>query len=417
MESTKFDVLLKSLSTLGEGFREKPDRTACGAVKLCTAILCFSLLIPFSTALAAGKMVIKTLFTAGVGYEDNYFLSEDDERAVMNYYIRPGIEFGYTTAKSNLLFNYVLDANWYDEKDSTPEGEVGIDDFDYAGHDMELSADTQITDRLNIGLDDTYILTRDPDRLDYYSNEIIRQKYAKNILTPHLLYQFGEKFSVKASYSNTNIDYSEDADEGSQEDRVAFTLHYNLNSLNSLDLQYQYWQKEYDETASEYDSNQVLFVFNRELKYYTISVNGGYQNRAFDNGLQEDTDGFVWGASLSGTRPQMLFSLSQNYNDTAVNDAYYLATRFTASIGHRFLEKLNAKIEGYYQFSDYLKNSDDREDNSWATSCRVDYLRNDYLSFFIEPGYEARDSSLSGNDYENVYIFLGIQINYDFGAK
>ncbi len=390
-------------------------RTWIVAVSLLSLTLANPLFI--NTSYAAGKMVLKPMITTGFGYETNYFLDEVNEREVTTYYIKPGIEFGYTTAKSNLLFNYILDANWYDESGSPPEDEVGIDKFDYVGHDMELSADTQITTRMNIGIDDNYILTRDPDQLDYYSNEIIRQKYAKNILTPHLLYEFGAKFSLGAAYSYTDIDYNEDLNEDSKENRVAFNLHYILNSLNSLDLQYQYWEKEYDKFSPDYDSNQLLLTFNRELKYYTISANGGYQKRSFDSDFRDDDDGFVWGLTLSGTRPQMLFALSQNYNDTALDNNYYLATRFTAAIGHLFLEKLNIKLQGYYQFSDYLKNVDDREDNTWAISCKLDYLRNDYLSFFIEPGYQGRDSSLSGNDYDNGYILLGLKINYDFGAK
>ncbi|MCP3892697.1 MAG: outer membrane beta-barrel protein [Desulfobulbaceae bacterium] len=369
------------------------------------------------SALADGKMVVKPLLITGLAYESNYFLTEEDEREVSTFYIRPGIEFGYTTAKSNLLFNYLLDANWYDEKGDPPAGEIGIDDYDYVGHDMEASADTQLTDRLKIGIEDTYILTRDPDELDYYSNEIIRQKYAKNILKPHLLYQFGEKFSLASSYANTDINYKDDLNEDSKENRVDFTLHYTLTKLNSLDVKYQYWQKEYNGNTPDYDSNQAYITFNRELKYYTISASGGYHRRSFDSGLQQDTDNFIWSLSLKGSRPQMLFSLSQNYNDTAVNNDYYLATRFTAAIGHLFLQKLNVKLKAHYQYSDYLDNVDDREDKSWDISCKLDYLRNEYLSFFLQPGYGARDSSLSGNDYDNTYILAGIQVNYDFGAK
>ncbi len=366
---------------------------------------------------ASGKIVIKPLLTTGVGYESNYFLDEDSERAVNNIYIRPGIEFGYTTGKSNILFNYLLDANWYDESDEPPEGEADLDEFDYVGHDMEFSADSQVSDRLKVAVEDNYILTRDPDQLDYYSNEVIRNKYGKNILKPHLLYTFGEKFSLGVAYTYTDINYENDIEEDSKENRGGATLKYRLDGLNSLDLDYQYWQKDYEQVDSDYNSNQLTLRFNRELKYYTLSANGGYHLRSFDDDLRDDTDDFIWGLSISGTRPQMLFALTQNLNDTALNNDYYLATRFIGEIGHLFIEKINVNLKSYYQFSDYLESIDDREDHTWSLSLEVDYQRNEYLSFFIEPGYSSRDSSVTGNDYENLYIFAGININYNLGAR
>ncbi len=113
----------------------------------------------------------------------------------------------------------------------------------------------------------------------------------------------------------------------------------------------------------------------------------------------------------------MLFSISQNYNDTAIDNDYYIATRFNAAIGHLFLEKLNVKLKGYYQNSDYQNNTDDREDNTYAISCRLDYLRNEILSIGIESGFETRDSSESINNYDNSFILISIKLNFNLGSK
>lgn len=386
------------------------------------ALILFSCLLLFFSSGAAivyadGKMVIKPVLSAGMSYDDNYFRDAVNERPVTIYYIKPGLEFGYTTAKSNLLFDYVLSANWYDEKNDPPPGRVSADEYDYIGHDMQLTADTQITDLLNIGLEDSYILTRDPASLDYYSNEITTHKYAKNIFNPKLFYQFGEKFGAGAGYANTNIDYKSGTDEDSMENRGAFNLNYHLSSLNALDLQYQIWMKDYDNYTSDYTSNQVMLTFSRELKYYTLTAGGGYQDRNFDDSTLKDIDGFVWNLAISGDRPQMLFALSQNINDTAVNGDYYLATRFTAEFGHLFLEKLNVKFRGYYQNSDYKDNPDNRKDDSWLVSLRIDYLRNKIFSIGLESGYETRDSTISVNDYDNSFVLLEIKFNYNLGSK
>jgi len=384
----------------------------------------FYLFLVFSvypqTVHADGKIVTRLNVATGVAYEDNYFLTADNEKSVSSYFIKPGIEFGYTTPKSNLLFNYVLDANWYDEEGSSPTGDLSSSDLNYVGHEMDFTGDTQITNHLNIKIEDTYILTRDPADLDDYSNEIIRNKYSKNILTPQLKYQFVERFSFGTGYRYTDIDYRNklDGDDDSTENRGLCNFHYDLNDLNSLVLQYQYWDKDYKRMINpDYISQQAALTLNRELKYYKLSLSGGYQSRKFENNIQEEMSDFIWAIKLSADRPEMLFTLSQNINDTAVNNDYYLATRFNASIGHTFLEKLNVKLRGYYQYSDYKRDSNDRKDNTADISCKLTYLRNEILSIGLEAGVEVRDSSLQDNDYENVYTLIGIQLNYDLGSK
>lgn len=376
-------------------------------------IILFSLY--FTGSALAGRMVIKPILTTGMGYESNYYSSSDNERSVTSYYLKPGIQFGYTTAKSNLMFDYTLNAYWYDENGTPPAGEISISEHDYVGHDLEFSADTQITDRLNIAFSDTFILTRNPDFLDPYSNEIIRQKYSINKLYPRFTYQFGDKFSVGAGYTYTDIDYNNDTDEDSKENRGSFNLKYQMNSLNSLDLQFQIWEKEYSRTSPDYTSHQTMLMFFRELKYYTISMGAGWQGRSFDSTGQSDMSNVVWTASIFGDRPQFNLSINQNYNDTALANDYYVATRFSASVGRLFLEKLNVKVGGYYQNSDY--ESINREDDTWSVNARVDYLRNHIFSIGAETGLETRDSSLSSMDYENSYISLEININLNLGAK
>jgi len=362
-------------------------------------------------------MIIKPFIETGLSHDTNYFSSQNNERPVTIYYIKPGLEFGYTTPKSNLLFDYVLSANWYDEHGDPPAGRVSADEYNYIGHDMQLSADTQITDLFNIGLEDAYILTRDPKSLDYYSNEIITHKYSKNKFNPKIFYQFGEKFGVGAGYTNTRIDYKSGTDEDSKENRGSFNLDYNLSRLNSLDLGYQVWEKDYANLSPDYTSNQVTLTFSRELKYYTLAAGGGYHDRNFDDPAIKDLAGFVWNLAILGTRPQMLFSLSQNINDTALYGDYYIATRFYAEVGHLFLEKLNVKFKGYYQNSDYQDNPDNRQDDSWLAALRIDYLRNEIFSISLETGYETRDSTVSVNNYDNSFVLLEIKLNYNLGSK
>ena len=385
--------------------------------KSCSIPVAFILLlvISVSAALADGRMVLKPFIKTGVEYESNYFSDPDDEREVITYYIRPGLEFGYTTAKSNLLFNYTLNANWYDERGTAPADRIDISDQDYIGHDLELSADTQLTDRLNIALDDTFVLSRDQDSLDRYSNETIKQKYSKNTIYPHITYSFGDKFGFTAGYSLTTINYDDNANEDSSDNRGLLNLRYQMNRLNAFDLQYQYWEKDYDQDSTDYTSHQTRFIFSRELKYYTLSASAGWQHRSFDSNSQSDLDQLIWSASIDGSRPKFNITLSQNYNDTALNNGYYVATRLSAAIGTTFFEKINVNIGGYYQNSDYENTS--REDDTLSVYTRVDFLRNEYITFGLETGFETRDSSITANEYDNTYALLELTINLNLGSK
>ena len=368
-------------------------------------------------ARAGTKMVIKPSVAAGTGYETNYLSSDTDERPVYYYYLEPGLEFGLTTAKSSLLFDYTLTAYKYEEKDDPPPGELDISSYDYVGHDMALTAETQATDRLKLELSDSFILTRDPDELDPYANEIIKLKYASNEFSPKLEYRLSDTFTLGAGYSYSTIDYDRSDQEDSRENRGAANLVYHLNSITSLDLKFEYWQVEYDKTTPDYDSRQTTLTFLRELKYYTISLGAGYQTRSFESDLASDISGPVWNIRFKCPRPYIMVSLGQNYNDTAVADQYYLATRLSAEFGSRFWEKIDLKIKGYFQNSDFEDSPENREDDTWSLSCSADYDRNEYLSFGIEAGYRMRDSNIHRNDFENAFVAVNIIWNYNLGSR
>ena len=125
-------------------------------------------------------------------------------------------------------------------------------------------------------------MTRDPAQSDAFSDSILRLKYHLNALTPFLVYEFGPKFNVAARYRNTQINYVDTDIGDSDENRGIFDFIYNLNRRNSIDLQYQYWQKNYD-VGTDYTSNQIKLIFRRQMRAFDIIVGGGYQNRKFDD--------------------------------------------------------------------------------------------------------------------------------------
>jgi hypothetical protein len=355
-----------------------------------------------STAGAGARFEIKPFLNLSTSYESNYFQTETNERGIIEYAVAPGLDFGLRTEKSEVALRYYLKSNWYGERGATPQGAEKASKLDYLEQDLAITAGSQVTDRLRLSLTESFYVTRDPDKLDPYSNSTLRNKYYRNLFTPDVFYSFSEKFGIGLSYRSGMIDQSESSFEDSSENRLIARTLYNLNSLNSLTLEYQAWNYDYTMDTPDYSADQVMLLFNRALKYYTLTAGIGYQERSFDVGKTKEFDDCVWLLQIKGDRPKMLFALSRSLNDSAFDDEYFLATRFDAEFGRLFLEKLDVRFKGYYQSSDYMVGP--RQDSTYSISCSVDYQRSHYFTLGLEGGYEIRDSNVDRNDYDGFFL-------------
>jgi len=405
-------------------------------------VVMFIFFLPVAS-LAAAKITIKPKISASWRLDTNFFKAEDIEREVYTYLIQPGIDLGIRTAKSKVLLDYVLNAYYYDDRDSVPPGQKPASDDDYYGHTLIFQARHKLTDRLLIGLDNSYYKTRDPAQTDRFSDSVDRNKYFVNRLTPMLYYDFGEKFTLGLRYRNTILDYSKldySEEEGwiladSTEHRGMFDLIYNFSRTASLDLEYQYWEKDYDGTTSDYTSDQINLIFRKEFKVVSFGVGGGYHERDFNNPALDDID--VWNYIItvlaekegpeedSPPRSYVRLSAERNFNDQGLGDDYYIANTFTVDAGRVFMEKIKVDITAYYQKSEYEKTygltperaTELRDDDTYHISGDIGYMFTDWLTFTITGGYKKRDSNLAYYDYENKYFIAKLNFSYNLGRK
>jgi hypothetical protein len=352
-------------------------------------------------------------------YDSNYFRANTNERPVFTYLLQPGIDLGIETAKSSVRLDYTLNAYWYDDRDTVPPLERDASDDDYVGHTADLQMRYQAFDRLQFGLDNLFLLTRDPAQSDALSNSILRLKYRLNALTPFLVYEFGPKFNVAVRYRNTRINYTETDFGDSDENRGIFDLIYNLNRRNSIDLQYQYWQKDYD-VGSDYTSNQVKLIFRRQMRSFDLLVGAGYQNRNYDDSALGSDGVFTYNVSLDGEilenrKAYATFRAEQNLNDQAFGNDYFIATRFGLSGGYEFTPKLSADALTSYQISDYQLTP--RKDKTYTLSGSINYRFARWMAFNVAVGYETRDSNIFGLDYDNTFVIARINFAYEIGRK
>ena len=371
---------------------------------------------------SASKFNIIPKISAAWEMDSNFYLAQDREREVYTYIVRPGFRAEFEAAKSYLMLDYTLDAYYYDDRDPVLPEETPSDEENYTGHTFSGQAKYQAFNRLLLGVDASSYITRDPGQSDTFSNTISRDKYTINRITPFVVYDFGHKFSARVGYGHEDLDYSPEDREDSKENRGMFDLIYNFTPKNSLDFEFQHWEKKYDGPTSDYTSNQAKLIFRRQFKNFKISVGAGYQNRNFDDPGLDDLDAFTYNLSLDGgalianRRSYVSFEVEQNLNDQiASGNNYYIATRFILSGGHEFSSKLLGHAEASYMIADYQLN--DRKDNIYDFLGRISYKFARWMIFSVEGGIENRDSNFEGRDYDNTYFSLTLDFAYDFAKN
>jgi len=380
---------------------------------------------------AASRFNIQPKIFASWELDSNFYRAEFLEREVYTYKISPGLKAEFESAKTSLMLDYTLDAIYYEDKDTVPPNERPADDENYTGHTFTGEARYQAFDRLLAGLNGSYYLTRDPAQSDTLSNSIDRDKYTITRITPLLFYKFGDKFNVGLRYRYTDLDYIPEDREDSKENRGIFNLIYNLTSKNSLDLEFQHWQKDYTLNTSDYTSNQAKLIFKRQFRVFRLDVGAGYQNRSFDDPSLDDESAFTYNLNFGGEglianrKTRVSFNVEQNLNDQAEGNNYFRATRFVLDAEHEFTRNLFGEVGAYYQISSYLNTyglnpegvSEKRKDDTYDIFGKINYKFARWLIFSVTGGFEKRNSNIAGLSYDNTYLITSLGFVYDLDKK
>jgi len=368
--------------------------------------------------------------------DSNYYKTDFEEAKIYTYLVRPGIELGYETEKSLVVFDYTLDAYFYDEKDTPPPGRRSVKDF--IGHALRLKSRTKPNDRLTVVLDNSFYKTRNPEQSDALSNKEVREKYWINRLSPVVFYDFAPKFTAGARYRRTDIEYTSDrsGQPDSTEHRGIFDLIYSFRPTASLGLNYQHWKMDYDHNndrfenerfESDYKSDQIGLILKKSYRVFSFEAGAGYQKRRFDESDRDDIDTPVFHGVVKGEKGKSHFALraDQNFNNYYDGFDYYVARRVTLEVGHIFVEKLPVVIRGGYQNSDYEEfrgfsssgNLKKRNDDTYGIQGSIGYIVTDWLTAEGKAGYDNRDSNLLGFDYNNKYGMVELKFAYDVGKR
>ncbi len=405
---------------------------------LLAGIFLLVLLLP-ATAPAL-KIVLKPMVNVSGRIDTNFFKTENNEREIYTLLLSPGIQLGLEAPKTKILFNYTLEAYYYDDNSSVPQGQSYAKDNNYYGHLAALNARYSPTRRLTLGLDDSFYHTRYATAYERLSDGAPSRKFNINILTPMIFYDFENKFSTGLRYRKTDIDFMDTKNGDSEEHRIIYNLIYDPTRTITFDLEYQGWKLDYDAGGFDYTSNQIQFIVQKRYKYWAIDAGLGYHRRHFDDSSQKSEDAFPWKISFLWQNPppptgrrflgriflrpksHLFVSIENNFNTYGTN---YSNQRFIMDVGHTFLEKIEARIKGYYQQTAYDNSFGEtsggrikkRSDDKWFIAGSAGYLFTQRLTFSLEGGLEESNSNIIGGGYDNMFLLLRLDFNYDFKSR
>jgi predicted porin len=394
--------------------------------KFCLVFSLFLIsLCPISVAQAAdlGEPVSVTAFIEfDQEYNDNLYLTSVNEVRELISYIGGGALVEFKTNKNQLDLDYRLRQvfHWDYEDDD------GIDttEEDYLAHNFNLDAATQLTDRLKGGISEFYLTSRRPR--DYYlmTNRISRARYWANRVSPYLEYQLGEKLFLMLKYKYDVLRYKDRFviyDEDSTENRGYLTFKYRFNPREAVDLDYQYWHKDY-EILPSYRTHQVTGGYERRFRVVRGEARCGYLTRTWEEeieGFVKDSQGFVYKISATARtkNSRARLSLEETPSDLTESGSEYRVRMLSGGVGCTLLGKVSVDLGGYYQQFRYQElrvttasgATEKRSDDTWNVSATIEYPIHEQLSLGLTFMRTERDSNtidpVSGDFVENRILF------------
>lgn len=356
-------------------------------------------------------------------YDDNIFSTEKNQSRDLITYINPGLQLNMRGLRYAIALDYQMAVTKYADVDSAP----GIDlrDLDYIGHNLRLMAKRMINDRLKVGVEELFLLSRRPTDVSFAAKQISAAKYYRNWVSPYLEQQLSDRISLRLKFRFDTLHFLETFtpdDEDTSGYSVAATLGYELNPRTDVYFDARAMTRTYD-ISTDYNAYQAVVGMTRKFNpRYRGEISLGAQQKYFDKeikGQVEDTTSMIGMAKLVRETKKTIAELSFAHfpADLGVGNSYYSVdrasldfsyspyakTRLSASI---FFEGLGYDEEkGYTESGHWGK----RDDKLYGGDLLIQYTLKNWLILSLGYTRIERDSNLRNSDYKENRVFFSIK--------
>lgn len=382
--------------------------------------LAIAIVIGWSAGPSWAEVKIQPILELELGHTDNYYRTKQNKQKAWIYRVSPGVSFAYTSDTTTFTIDYLLNMYWYNN-DGDADGSASVSDDDYIGHNLLANFAHRIGERTTLGVQDQYFLTREPAYADSFFIGVDRNRYWRNRFEPFISYDLIERGTVRLAYRNEMLRWIDDNPryEDSDENRGIINLIYNFNATQALDLQGQYYKREYDGNNSDYNTWEVELYYRHEFNEYLKGyVGAGYQKREFDDDNLEDMDNPVFSANLNARTDitSLDATLRHGLVDFTVEDEYYTATRFDLNFWRLLGDSFKVGLGGYYQHSDFDRS--ERKDDWYNAYGYIGYLFwQDQCELRLKYSWTDRNSNQDIFDYTENEVFLTLFTAFKLGGE
>lgn len=255
-----------------------------------------------------------------------------------------------------------------------------------------------------------------------------------------LTWQISDKLGSDFSVAYGSIEYDTELLFDWEDTKLQAEFDYKLTEKSSALLTGQYGQQESDAISNEPDYYNIRGgLLSRTTDKLTFKGGVGVgrydrfrksdEARAIDGDdeADEDDDGVIDYVSfdVAGdwdlSQRTKLQVIGRNAVQPAAqyNDNSKVVTVASVGLSHRLFERFRIAGTVSYRNDDYEDPVEidtdefiDQEDTIWGGQLRLDYERPDgYLNIYAEAKYEDRDTTIPGEDYDQLRLTIGLKVS------
>lgn len=362
-------------------------------------------------------------------YDDNIFLTSENEEEDFITTVTPAISLGYDTERLKLSLDYSFIA-WYYMNNSR-ESEIS--------HNARLDSTLSVLrDILFLKVNDTYRrVTIDQRRQVVQDNRFVNTTDSNRFtINPYLEYPLSDTLKIKTGYTYENIWYKEE--EGDDEENHLMTAgvvkEFSPRFTASLFYTYSIHDLKTDGDNEDYDRQDVTFGANYQLTQ-KLSINGSYGHAWLNYKERDNYDSDTWDANANYQVTEAVsfkIGYAQNFfssvdagtgksetvfasvarqgtislslrafkqNDTYIEqDREDESTGVVATASYPITPNLTGRVTGLYRYYKFLPENE--KVHRYGAGVSFDYALR-LMTVSLGYGYDLSNSNIDTNDYRS----------------